>query len=52
MTPNQLSAASLYTYEYPQYIRINNFGDRKTGWFTYNPYKIEVNSLGEIRKPK
>ena len=45
------SDASLYTYEYPQYIRINNFGDRKTGWFTYNPYKIEVNSLGEIRKP-
>ena len=46
------SDASLYSYEYPDYIRINNFGDRKTGCFTYNPFKIEVNSLGEIRKPK
>jgi len=25
-----------------------NFGDRKTGWFSYNPYKIQVNSLGDI----
>ncbi|MGB0376079.1 MAG: type II CRISPR RNA-guided endonuclease Cas9 [Flavobacteriaceae bacterium] len=39
---------SLYDYTYPNYVRINNFGDRKTGWFSYNPYKIQVNSLGDI----
>lgn len=44
--------ASLYAYDYPNYIRINNFGDRKTGWFSYEPYKIKVNSLGEIIVPK
>lgn len=25
--------------EFPNYIRINNFGKRKTGWFSYHPQK-------------
>ena len=33
----------------PEYIRINNFGDKKTGWKTYNPIKVEVDLIGNIR---
>ena len=33
----------------PNYIRINNFGHRKTGWHTHNPIKVSMNSIGEIR---
>ncbi len=32
------------------YIYIKNFGDGKTGWFTYNPIKVELNQLGKIKK--
>ena len=35
--------------EYPNYIRINNFGSKKTGWLTYNPIKVEVSPVGEIK---
>ena len=34
--------------EAPEYIRINNFGDRKTGWKTYNPVKVEIDLIGKI----
>ena len=32
----------------PNYIRINNFGHRKTGWHTHNPIKVRLNSIGEL----
>ena len=32
----------------PFYIRINNFGQRKTGWLTHNPIKVWMNSIGEL----
>jgi len=35
--------------EYPNYIRINNFGSKKTGWLTYNPINVEVSPVGEIK---
>jgi CRISPR-associated endonuclease Csn1 len=35
---------------YPNYVRILNFGNHKTGWMTYNPIKIKVNAIGEISK--
>ena len=34
----------------PEYIRINNFGKRKTGWNTYNPVKVEVDVVGRINR--
>lgn len=39
---------NLTAMEAPNYIRINNFGHRKTGWHTYNPIKISMNSIGDI----
>lgn len=38
--------------EYPNYIRINNFGSKKTGWLTYNPIKVEISPIGEITYAK
>ncbi|MDA8762673.1 hypothetical protein N9M92_00425 [Flavobacteriaceae bacterium] len=40
---NQLDAT-----EYPNYIRINNFGSRKTGWSTYQPLKVEISPIGDL----
>lgn len=40
---NQLNAT-----EYPHYIRINNFGSKKTGWLTHNPVKVEISPIGDI----
>ncbi|MEK9565603.1 MAG: HNH endonuclease domain-containing protein [Flavobacteriaceae bacterium] len=34
--------------ESPYYIRINNFGHRKTGWKTHNPIKVWINSIGKL----
>jgi len=34
----------------PEYIRVNNFGERKTGWNTYNPVKVEVDVIGQIKR--
>ena len=34
--------------EFPYYIRINNFGLRKTGWVTHNPIKVWMNVLGKL----
>ena len=34
--------------EAPEYIRINNFGTRKTGWQTYNPVKVKIDLIGNI----
>ena len=43
--------ASMIT-DAPEYIRINNFGERKTGWLNYNPEKVEVNIVGLITRKK
>ena len=43
--------ASMIT-DAPEYIRINNFGERKTGWLNYNPEKVEVNIVGQITRKK
>lgn len=32
----------------PAYVRINNFGSRKTGWQTYNPHKVALNAIGDL----
>ena len=40
------------SFEAPEYIRINNFGNKKTGWKTHNPVKVEVNIIGNIRLMK
>ena len=37
-----------YDQTYPNYIRILNFGNKKTGWLTHNPFKISISVLGEI----
>ena len=29
-----------HSFEYPEYVRINNFGNKKTGWITHNPVKV------------
>ena len=34
--------------EYPEYIRINNFGNKKTGWLTHNPVKVKISLTGDI----
>ena len=36
----------------PEYIRINNFGSRKTGWLTYNPVKVNISVIGQITRKK
>jgi CRISPR-associated endonuclease Csn1 len=40
---NQLDAT-----DYPNYIRINNFGSKKTGWSTYQPLKVEISPIGDL----
>ena len=34
--------------EYPEYIRINNFGARKTGWKNHMPIKVQVSIAGKL----
>lgn len=36
----------------PEYIRINNFGSRKTGWTTYKPIKVQISITGQITRKK
>lgn len=38
----------IYEQTYPNYIRILNFGKKKTGWLTHNPFKISISPLGKI----
>ena len=38
----------VYDQTYPNYIRILNFGNRKTGWLTHNPFKVSISMLGDI----
>lgn len=36
------------TYDATEYVRINNFGGRKTGWKTYKPLKVKVSVTGKL----
>ena len=42
--------ADIYYTSFPNYIRLLNFGRRKTGWLTYIPKKVFVDNLGNIQK--
>ena len=39
---------NVYDQTYPNYIRILNFGNKKTGWLTHNPFKVSISILGDI----
>lgn len=34
----------------PEFIRITNFGERKTGWQSLNPVRVKVNYAGVIKR--
>ena len=38
----------VYEQTCPNYIRILNFGEKKTGWLTHNPFEISITLLGKI----
>ena len=44
----QIYDLDVYNQVYPKYIRILNFGMKKTGWKTHNPFKISISVLGKI----
>ena len=46
----QSSQASIQNNFQPFYIRIQSFGDGKTGWDTFNPIKVKVSVSGKISK--
>lgn len=46
----QVYDAAIYDTAFPSYIRILNFGYRKTGWKTFNPKKVHISTLGRIQK--
>ena len=47
-----LSRQNDFSKSFLQHIRVLNFGQRKTGWLTYNPKKVYVDNLGGIKKMK
>ena len=44
------SEASIQNNFQPYYIRIQSFGEGKTGWFTFNPIKVKVSVTGKIER--
>lgn len=42
--------ASIQNNFQPYYIRIQSFGEGKTGWFTFNPIKVKVSVSGKVVK--
>lgn len=44
------SQASIQNNFQPFYIRIQSFGDGKTGWDTFNPIKVNISVSGKISK--
>ncbi|WGK94399.1 MULTISPECIES: type II CRISPR RNA-guided endonuclease Cas9 [Flavobacterium] len=46
----QSSQASIQNNFQPFYIRIQSFGDGKTGWDTFNPIKVKISVTGKIQK--
>jgi len=46
----QSSQASIQNNFQPFYIRIQSFGEGKTGWDTFNPIKVKISVSGKITK--
>ncbi len=46
----QASEASIQNNFQPFYVRIQSFGDGKTGWDTFNPVKVKISVSGKIEK--
>jgi CRISPR-associated endonuclease Csn1 len=44
------SEASIQNNYQPFYVRIQSFGDGKTGWETFNPIKVKISVSGKIQK--
>ncbi|MFD0988529.1 type II CRISPR RNA-guided endonuclease Cas9 [Mariniflexile jejuense] len=44
------SEAAIQNNFQPFYIRIQSFGEGKTGWFTFNPIKVKISVSGKIQK--
>ncbi|WP_394747084.1 type II CRISPR RNA-guided endonuclease Cas9 [Spongiimicrobium salis] len=42
--------ASIQKNFQPHYVRIQSFGEGKTGWLTFNPIKVYISVTGEITK--
>ncbi|MFC5195905.1 type II CRISPR RNA-guided endonuclease Cas9 [Bizionia hallyeonensis] len=42
--------ASIQNNFFPYYIRIQSFGEGKTGWLAFNPIKVKISVSGKIRK--
>ena len=42
--------ASIQKNSQPYYVRIQSFGEGKTGWNTFNPLKVIVSVSGKIQK--
>lgn len=44
------SESSIQSNSFPFYIRIQSFGEVKTGWLTFNPIKVKISASGKIEK--
>jgi CRISPR-associated endonuclease Csn1 len=44
------SQSSIQNNFQPFYIRIQSFGEGKTGWETFNPVKVKISVSGKISK--
>jgi CRISPR-associated endonuclease Csn1 len=44
------SESSIQSNFQPFYIRIQSFGEGKTGWDTFNPIKVKISVSGRIQK--
>lgn len=42
--------ASIQNNFQPYYVRIQSFGEGKTGWDTFNPIKVKISVAGKIQK--
>jgi CRISPR-associated endonuclease Csn1 len=42
--------ASIQNNFQPYYVRIQSFGEGKTGWLTFNPIKVKISVSGKIEK--
>jgi CRISPR-associated endonuclease Csn1 len=44
------SESSIQSNFHPYYVRIQSFGDGKTGWDSFNPIKVKISASGKIEK--
>ncbi len=45
-----VTEASINNNFHPFYVRVQSFGQGKTGWETFNPIKVQISVSGRIRK--